>query len=220
MDIERKKKGKNFYYVKKNKIIDNPKILDRIKKLVIPPAWTNVLISNNSNDKVQCTGFDDKGRKQYKYNTHFIQEQTDIKYYDTLIKFGKHIKEIREDFPILSRKVHGKPLVYLDNAATAQTPKCVIDAVDEFYGQERANIHRGIHYLSDAATTRYETAREQVRKFINAPKLEEVLFVGGTTEGINLVAWSFGEAFVNADDEIIISMNQISQTYVSFFLKI
>ena len=116
-----------------------------------------------------------------------------------------NIKEIREDFPILSRKVHGKPLVYLDNAATAQTPKCVIDAVDEFYGQERANIHRGIHYLSDAATTRYETAREQVRKFINAPKLEEVLFVGGTTEGINLVAWSFGEAFVNADDEIIIS---------------
>jgi cysteine desulfurase/selenocysteine lyase len=116
-----------------------------------------------------------------------------------------NIDDIRKDFPILGREVHGKPLVYLDNAATAQTPKCVMDAVDEFYGQERANIHRGIHYLSDAATTRYETAREQVRRFINAPKLEEVLFVGGTTEGINLVAWSFGEAFVHADDEIIIS---------------
>ena len=71
MDIERKKKGKNFFYVKKNKIIDNPKILDRIKKLVIPPAWINVVIANNPNDKVQCTGYDDKGRKQYKYNTEF-----------------------------------------------------------------------------------------------------------------------------------------------------
>ncbi len=116
-----------------------------------------------------------------------------------------NIKKIREDFPILERTVHGNPLVYLDNAATAQTPKCVIDAVDEFYAQECANIHRGIHYLSDAATSRYENAREQVRKFINAPKLEEVLFVRGTTEGINLVAWSFGEAFVKSGDEIIIS---------------
>ena len=116
-----------------------------------------------------------------------------------------NIDDIRADFPVLGRTVHDKPLVYLDNAATAQTPKCVIDAVDEFYAQERANIHRGIHYLSDAATTRYEKAREQVRQFINAPKLEEVLFVRGTTEGINLVASSFGEAFVHAGDEIIIS---------------
>ena len=116
-----------------------------------------------------------------------------------------NIDEIRADFPVLSRLVHDKPLVYLDNAATAQTPKCVIDTVDEFYGQECANIHRGIHYLSDAATTRYEAARERIRAFINAPKLEEVLLVRGTTEGINLVAWSFGEAFVSAGDEIIIS---------------
>jgi cysteine desulfurase/selenocysteine lyase len=115
------------------------------------------------------------------------------------------IEKIRRDFPILGRRVHDKPLVYLDNAATAQTPQCVMDAVDEFYGQERANIHRGIHYLSDAATTRYEEAREKIRAFINAPKIEEVLFVRGTTEGINLVASSFGEAFVGEGDEIIIS---------------
>ncbi|MBT6178303.1 MAG: cysteine desulfurase [Deltaproteobacteria bacterium] len=115
------------------------------------------------------------------------------------------IEKIRRDFPVLKRLVHDKPLVYLDNAATAQTPKCVMDTVEEFYGLERANIHRGIHYLSDAATTRYEEARESIRKFINAPKIEEVLFVRGTTEGINLVASSFGEAFVSEGDEIIIS---------------
>jgi cysteine desulfurase/selenocysteine lyase len=115
------------------------------------------------------------------------------------------IKKIRRDFPVLARRVHDKPLVYLDNAATAQTPQCVMDTVEEFYGQECANIHRGIHYMSDAATTRYEEARERIRVFINAPKIEEVLFVRGTTEGINLVASSFGEAFVGAGDEIIIS---------------
>ena len=115
------------------------------------------------------------------------------------------IEKIRRDFPVLARRVHDKPLVYLDNAATAQTPQCVMDTVEEFYGQECANIHRGIHYMSDAATTRYEEARERIRVFINAPKIEEVLFVRGTTEGINLVASSFGEAFVGAGDEIIIS---------------
>ena len=115
------------------------------------------------------------------------------------------IEKIRRDFPVLARRVHDKPLVYLDNAATAQTPQCVMNTVEEFYGQECANIHRGIHYMSDAATTRYEEARERIRVFINAPKIEEVLFVRGTTEGINLVASSFGEAFVGAGDEIIIS---------------
>jgi len=115
------------------------------------------------------------------------------------------IEKVRRDFPILGRSVHGKPLVYLDNAATAQTPQCVMDTVESFYAQERANIHRGIHYLSDAATTRYEEAREKLRAFINAPKVEEVIFVRGTTEGINLIASSFGEAFVEPGDEIIIS---------------
>jgi len=104
MDIVRKKKGKNFYFVKKNKIINDVKLLDRIKKLVIPPAWINDQIANNPKDKVQCTGYDDKGRKQYKYNTEFIQEQSDIKYYDTLIKFGKKINTIRTDIDKLLRK--------------------------------------------------------------------------------------------------------------------
>ena len=118
---------------------------------------------------------------------------------------GFDINSVRKDFPILGQSVHGKPLVYLDNAATAQTPQCVMDAVDSFYSAECANIHRGIHYLSDAATTRYEEAREKIRGFINAPKVEEILFVRGTTEGINLVACSFGEEFVRSGDEIIIS---------------
>ena len=104
MDIERHKKGKNFYYIKNNQIIKDPDILERIKKLVIPPAWKQVLISSNPNDKVQCIGYDDKGRKQYKYNTEFIKEQTDNKYYNTLIKFGRKINTIRTDIESLLRK--------------------------------------------------------------------------------------------------------------------
>lgn len=104
MNIKRIKKNDVFYYVKNKKIINEQDILDRIKKLVIPPAWTNVLISSNPNDKVQCTGYDSKNRKQYKYNTDFINDQKTTKYYDTLIKFGKHIKEIREDIQTILRR--------------------------------------------------------------------------------------------------------------------
>ena len=111
----------------------------------------------------------------------------------------------REDFPILSRKVYDRPLVYLDNAATTQKPKCVVEAmVDEYYNVN-ANVHRGVHFLSQKATDLHEGARETVRKFINAEKTEEVVFTRGTTESINLLAYSFGEEFLEEGDEILIS---------------
>lgn len=115
------------------------------------------------------------------------------------------ISKIRQDFPILSREVYGKPLVYLDNGATTQKPRCVVEAmVDEYYNVN-ANVHRGVHFLSQQATDLHEASRETVRRFINAKSTSEVLFTRGTTESINLLAFSFGEAFVKAGDEIIVS---------------
>ncbi len=111
----------------------------------------------------------------------------------------------RADFPILRQKVNGQPLVYLDNAATSQKPKCVIDAVSEFYSTCNANVHRGVHALSERATEQFELAREKVRRFINAPRVEEIVFVRGTTEAINLVAQSFGRSRVRRGDEILIT---------------
>jgi len=113
--------------------------------------------------------------------------------------------KLREDFPILRRKVHGKPLVYLDNANTSQKPQAVIEATDHFYREINANIHRGNHWLSEKATEAYEGAREKVRRFINAPDSKEVIFVRGATEAVNLVASSFGQAFVREGDEILIT---------------
>jgi cysteine desulfurase/selenocysteine lyase len=115
------------------------------------------------------------------------------------------VQRIRKDFPLLSQKVHGKPLIYLDNAATSQKPRAVIDAVDRYYTQENANIHRGVHYLSERATALYEGAREKLRGFINAPRVQDIIFVRGTTEAVNLVAQSYGRGFLKAGDEIIIS---------------
>ncbi len=113
---------------------------------------------------------------------------------------------IRQDFPILSRILHGtQPLVYLDNAATTQRPRQVIDAVVDVYESKYANVHRGIHWLSDQSTDLFEEAREKVRALINAPTRQEVLFTHGTTEGINLVARSWGDTMVGPDDEILIS---------------
>lgn len=106
MNIERKKRGKKFLYIKNGTIIKDKKTLERILKLVIPPAWKNVLITSNKNDKVQCIGIDDKGRKQYKYNTDFIEEQTTKKYYDSLLKFGKKINIIRNDILNILNKRH------------------------------------------------------------------------------------------------------------------
>lgn len=112
----------------------------------------------------------------------------------------------RQDFPILSREVYKHPLVYFDNAATTQKPQCVIDAIVREYAEVNANVHRGIHYLSQQATELHEAARETVRQFINARSTSEIVFTRGTTESINLVAYSFGEAFLNEGDEVILSV--------------
>ena len=115
------------------------------------------------------------------------------------------LNKIREDFPILSRKVYDKPLVYLDNAATTQKPLCVLDAMREEYLNVNANVHRGVHYLSQQATDLHEAAREKVRRFINAGKTSEVVFTRGTTESINLVAQTFSEAFMKEGDEVLVT---------------
>jgi cysteine desulfurase/selenocysteine lyase len=115
------------------------------------------------------------------------------------------VQRIRKDFPLLSQKIHGKPLVYLDNGATSQKPRAVIDALNHYYTTENSNIHRGVHYLSERATAAYEGAREKLRRFINAPRAEEIIFLRGTTEAVNLVSQSYGRAFLKEGDEIIIS---------------
>lgn len=115
------------------------------------------------------------------------------------------IEKIREDFPILSRKVHDKPLVYLDNAATTQKPLCVLDAMRDEYLNENANVHRGVHYLSVQATDLHEQARETVRRFLNAKSTSEIVFTRGTTEGLNLIASTFTEAMMEPGDEVIVS---------------
>jgi cysteine desulfurase / selenocysteine lyase len=118
---------------------------------------------------------------------------------------GYDLDAVRADFPILSRRVHDKPLVYLDNAATTQKPRAVIDAERDVYERSYANIHRGVHLLSVEATDAYEQARDKARAFLNAEKAREIVFVRGTTEGVNLVASSFGGARVRAGDEVLIS---------------
>ena len=115
------------------------------------------------------------------------------------------LERVRADFPILSRRIRGKPLVYLDNAATSQKPQSVIDAVTRFYTAENANIHRGVHYLSERATAAYDVVREEVARFINAPSSRQVIFTKGTTEGINLVAQSYGRPRLKPGDDIVIT---------------
>ncbi len=126
---------------------------------------------------------------------------------------------IRKDFPILSREVYGKPLVYLDNAATTQKPLCVLDAMRDEYLNVNANVHRGVHYLSQQATNLHEEAREKVRTFINASKTEEVIFTRGTTEGINLVVSSFCDAFMQEGDEVIVSTMEHHSNIVPWQLQ-
>ena len=119
---------------------------------------------------------------------------------------GYDVEAIRADFPILSRQVHGRPLVYLDNGASAQKPRAVIEAVTRTYESEYANVHRGLHFLSDAATTAYEGARETVRRFLNAASVEEIVFTKSATQAINIVAQGFGAEAVGEGDEIVISI--------------
>ena len=117
-----------------------------------------------------------------------------------------NIDEIRSDFPILERQVWGKPLVYLDNTATSMTPRCVVDAIENVYYHHKANVHRGVHTLSQEATDMQETTRERVRQFINARSTEEIIFTRGTTEAINLVAASYGQLLENGDEIIVSTM--------------
>jgi cysteine desulfurase/selenocysteine lyase len=116
------------------------------------------------------------------------------------------VNRIREDFPILAMPVYGKPLVYLDNAASAQKPKAVLDRLQHAYTAEYANVHRGLHYLANAATEAYEGAREKVRAFLNAARTEEIIFTRNATEAINLVAYTFGRERIKAGDEIVLSI--------------
>lgn len=129
------------------------------------------------------------------------------------------IQKIREDFPILSRTVYDKPLVYLDNAATTQKPLCVLDAMREEYLNVNANVHRGVHYLSQQATDLHEAARETVRRFINAPSTSEIIFTRGTTEGLNLVASSFTEEMMKEGDEVIVSVMEHHSNIVPWQLQ-
>lgn len=128
------------------------------------------------------------------------------------------VTAIRRDFPILTREVNGKPLVYLDNGATGQKPLAVIEAIDHFYRHSNANVHRGLHTLSEEATTAYEHAREILGKFINAPSSQQVVFTKGTTDAINLVAHSFGRVVLRQGDEVIISHLEHHSNIVSWQL--
>lgn len=129
------------------------------------------------------------------------------------------VTKIREDFPILSRKVYDRPLVYLDNGATTQKPLCVLDAMREEYLNVNANVHRGVHYLSQQATDLHEQAREKVRKFINAGSVNEIIFTRGTTESLNLVVSSFCDGFMNEGDEVIVSVMEHHSNIVPWQLQ-
>ena len=129
------------------------------------------------------------------------------------------VKKVREDFPILSRKVYGHPLVYFDNAATTQKPLCVLDAMRDEYLNANANVHRGVHFLSQRATDLHEAARETVRKFINARNTDEIIFTRGTTESLNLVVSSFCDAFMTEGDEVIVSTMEHHSNIVPWQLQ-
>lgn len=129
---------------------------------------------------------------------------------DMLAKETFNIEAIREDFPILNTSVYGKPLVYLDNGATSQKPKQVIDALDRYYEAENANVHRGVHYLSQLATDKYEEARKTIQTYINAEHSEEVIFTKGTTDGLNMLAFSIGQTLKSGDEIIITEMEHHS----------
>jgi len=124
----------------------------------------------------------------------------------------KPLSKVRQHFPVLHQDVHGRPLVYLDNAATTQKPLAVLDALRHYYEQDNANVHRGIHELSNRATAAFEGARERAARFIGARSAEEIIFTRGTTEGINLVAYTWGAANLRAGDEVLLTEMNITAT--------
>src|SRR5438067_3498190 len=128
------------------------------------------------------------------------------------------VYSIRQQFPVLTREVKGKPLVYFDNAATTQKPQVVINALVEYYSKYNANIHRGIHSLAEEATAAFESTRDTVQQFINAESREQIIFTGGTTEGINLVAQTWGRQNIQAGDEIIISTMEHHSNIVPWYI--
>src|SRR6187401_2428883 len=125
---------------------------------------------------------------------------------DRVSRLAYDVDAIRRDFPILSREVYGKPLVYLDNGASAQKPQVVLDTIQHAYSQEYANVHRGLHFLSNAATDAYEKARETVRRFLNAGSVDEIVFTSNTTSAINTVAYGWGMPHIGEGDEIVVSI--------------
>ena len=129
------------------------------------------------------------------------------------------VNKVRKDFPILERKIYGRPLVYLDNAATTQKPLCVLDAMREEYLNVNANVHRGVHWMSQQATELHEDARETIRKFINAGSTSEIVFTRGTTEGVNLIASTFSDEFLNEGDEVIVSVMEHHSNIVPWQLQ-
>lgn len=129
------------------------------------------------------------------------------------------VNKIREDFPILARSVYGKPLVYLDNGATTQKPRCVVESITDEYYSVNANVHRGVHFLSQQATNLHEASRETVRRFINARSISEIVFTRGTTESINLVASSFVDSQMKEGDEVIVSVMEHHSNIVSWQLQ-
>src|SRR5215813_5309196 len=129
------------------------------------------------------------------------------------------VARIREDFPILAMQVYGKPLVYLDNAASAQKPKAVLERITHGYTAEYANVHRGLHYLANAATEAYEDAREKVRAFLNAARKEEIIFTRNATEAINLVAYTFGRERIKPGDEIVLSIMEHHSNVVPWHFR-
>ena len=131
-----------------------------------------------------------------------------------------NIEQIREDFPILSREVYGKPLVYLDNGATTQKPRCVVEAITNEYYSVNANVHRGVHFLSQQATELHEASRETVRRFINARSTNEIIFTRGTTESINLLASSFADSQMQTGDEVIVSTMEHHSDIVPWQLQV
>jgi cysteine desulfurase/selenocysteine lyase len=130
-----------------------------------------------------------------------------------------NIEEVRADFPILERQVYGRPLVYLDNGATTQKPRCVVDAIVDEYYSVNANVHRGVHFLSQQATVLHEASRETVRRFLNARSINEIVFTRGTTESINLLATTFAESQMKAGDEVIVSVMEHHSNIVPWQLQ-